>query len=355
MKRIAIVGCGSTGHALAAILSQQGHTVYLTDGPQYRDMLEESRRVGVIRLRGTVSGEGRPALITSNVEEAISQAQLIICCTISNRDEEVARMILPYLTSQPVLISAGNGASLIYHRIFQESGKDILVGETGGNFFPCRLSPDRTATIGLPLSAKKIAAFPPENTLRLLAAFEEVWDFIPAKSILYTAFDGPNLLCHMAGTLLNLSLIENSGGSFHLFQDGISPAVIRVLEALWEEKCRVFRFFGFEPSPSPRKMFEGILDPADPTYQYFREMGGPGTLSHRYITEDAPLLTCFFISVARAAGISVPLFEGMTALLSAAVGTDFYGQGRTLENLGLGHLKGHELREFFCGLEDFKE
>ncbi len=350
MKKIAIVGCGGTGHALAAILSQRGHTVFLTDGPQYREMLEKSRKIGAIRLAGTVSGEGRPECITPDVETALSLAELIIVCTLSTRDEEVAQMICPYVTPEkPILISAGNGASLIFHRIFEQAGKEnILVGETGGNFFPCRLSEDRTATIGLPLSPKKIAAFPPQNTPRLTAAFQEVWDFIPADSILCTAFDGPNLICHMAGTLLNISKIENSGGTFSLFRDGISPGVINLLDALWQEKCRVFQFFGFEPAPSPRKMFEGILDLSNEDYRYFREMDGPGSLDHRYISEDAPCLTCFFVSVARAAGIPVPLFEGMTALMSAITGKDFCREGRTLKNLGLDYLKGEELISYFC-------
>lgn len=350
MKKIAIVGCGGTGHALAAILSRNGHKVYLTDGPQYQTMLEKSREIGRIRLTGTVSGVGRPESITPDIGAALSQAELIIVCTISTRDEEVAQMICPYVTPEkPILISAGNGASLIFHRIFEQAGKhNILVGETGGNFFPCRLSEDRTATIGLPLSPKKIAAFPPKNTPLLTAAFQEIWDFTPADSILCTAFDGPNLICHMAGTLLNISKIENSNGTFSLFQEGISPGVINLLDALWQEKCRVFQFFDFEPSPSPRKMFEGILDPSNDDYRYFREMDGPGSLEHRYITEDAPYLTCFFISIARAAGIPVPLFESMTALMSAVTGTDFYREGRTLENLGLGDVTGRKLISYFC-------
>ena len=351
MKKIAIVGCGSTGHALAALLAQRGHEVRLTDGPAYADMLRESARMGVIKLDGYAQGAGAPAKITPDVADALNGAELVICCTISNRDEEVARMIAPYVDeSKSVLIGAGNCGSLVYRRIFDECGKSgVLLGEVGGNFFPCRLSADRTATIGLPLGPKAIAAFPPRDTPRLAEAFREVWDFTPVQSILFAAFNGPNLITHPAGAVLNAAAIENSGGTFNLFQDGVSPGFIRLVDRIWEEKRAVFEALGFTPAPSPRKMFEGILDERDETYRYFRQMGGPGSLDHRYITEDVPLLICMFISVARALGVDVPLYEGMVNLLSAVAGDDFYARGRTLENLGLGGLSREEVLAYFCG------
>ena len=100
MKRITIVGAGSTGHALAAILSINGHEVYLTDTSAYTDVLEKSARYGTIKIRGTVTGEGTPKCITTNVASALERAELIICCTISNRDEEVAQMLAPFVTPE---------------------------------------------------------------------------------------------------------------------------------------------------------------------------------------------------------------------------------------------------------------
>ncbi len=58
-------------------------------------------------------------------------------------------------------------------------------------------------------------------------------------------------------------------------------------------------------------MLAGVMDVQNEDYRYFRLMDGPGSLEHRYITEDVPYLTCFFVSVAHAAGVKVPLFEGV--------------------------------------------
>ena len=162
MKKIAVVGAGSTGHALAAILASKGHTVYLADSEAYADILQATQRVRTIRVSGTVTLEGTPTAVTTDIGWAITEAELIVCCTVSNRDEEIARTIAPYLTAdKAVLLSAGNGGSIIFHRIFAEAGlADVLVGEVAGNFFPCRLTGVGQTVIGLPLAPKGAAAFP---------------------------------------------------------------------------------------------------------------------------------------------------------------------------------------------------
>ena len=162
MKKIAVVGAGGTGHALAAILASKGHEVFLTDSEAYLPVLKQTAESLTIHFSGTVNGCGTISMATVDTEAALSKADIIVCCTISNRDEEVARRIAPYVNeNRPVLIGTGNGGSLIYHRVFEALGKkNILVAETGGNFFPCRMTAPGQIVIGLPLSPKPVAAFP---------------------------------------------------------------------------------------------------------------------------------------------------------------------------------------------------
>ena len=97
MKKIAVIGAGGTGVALSAILASKGHEVYLTDSLN-QTVVEAAQEAGVLRTKGTKVCEGRPALVTSNIEEAVRCAELIVCCTISNRDEEIARTLAPAVT-----------------------------------------------------------------------------------------------------------------------------------------------------------------------------------------------------------------------------------------------------------------
>lgn len=351
MKKIAVVGAGGTGHALAAILASRGCEVFLTDSEAYLPILEQTAASPTIRFSGTINGCGTVSMATADTEAALSKADVIVCCTISNRDEETARRIAPYVNeSRPVLIGAGNGGSLIYHRVFETLGKkNILVAETGGNFFPCRMTAPGQIVIGLPLSPRQVAAFPPENTENAVNAFLDVWELTPAKCIPAAMFNGPNLISHLGAVLLNVGAIEKSGGHFNLFTDGITPSIINLTDDLWAEKKAVLDVFGVESTPPVRKMFEGILDSDNQSYQYFRMMDGPDTLENRYITEDVPILTSFFVSLAKGLGVRVPLFESMVRLISAAARRDFYAEGRTLENLGLGDLTRDEIITYFCG------
>lgn len=349
MKKIAVIGAGSTGHALAAILASKGHTVYLADTEVYADILQETRNAGIIHVSGAVTLEGTPAVITTDIGRAVTDAELIVCCTVSNRDAEVAHILTPYLTTEKaVLISAGNGASVIYHRIFaQASLSDVVVGEVAGNFFPCRLTGPGQTVIGLPLSPKGAAAFPTKNTRKLIEAFDEVWELTPCRSLFEAMFNGPNLICHGAGIVTNLVAIDRSNGGFNLFTDGLSPAYLDLTDALWEEKRSVYEAMECTVSPPPRGMLAGVWDVANSQYDHFRKMDGPGSLSNRYITEDVPCLLCYFVSIARHLNVPVPLFEGIVSTLSAATKTDFYANGRTLENLGLDNLSREELIRFF--------
>ena len=348
MKKIAVIGAGGTGVALSAILAAKGHEVCLADS-ENSAVLEGVKRAGKVCTKGTSFFEGVPVLVTEDMGEAVRRSELIVCCTISNRDEEIARAIAPWVDeSKAVLVGAGNGASIIYHRVFEECGKgDVLTAETAGNFFPARVTGDGEATTGLPLSGKGVTAFPPSRAEEAVDRFAEVWELTPCASMFEALFNGPNLICHSAGCVLNVSAMSRSGGKFNLFTDGLSEEFLNVTDALWQEKNRVYEAMEAKCSPAPRGMLAGVMDPDNDAYKYFRLMDGPGDITHRYITEDVPNLFCFFLSIARKVGVAVPLFEGIIGLLSAAAGKDFYAEGRTLENLGWADMSKEELIALF--------
>lgn len=335
--------------ALSAILASRGHEVYFADAPCNQHILDDAAQRGALCTKGTITCEGRPALVTTDIGEAVRRSELVVCCTVSNRDEEIARAIAPWLEKRhAVLIGAGNGGSIIYHRILAACGKgDILTAETAGNFFPARITGPGEATVGLPLAPKGVTAFPPTRAAEAARLFCEVWELSPCESMFEALFNGPNLICHSAGCVLNVSAISRSAGGFNLFTDGLSEELLNVTDALWQEKARVYAAMGCTASPAPRNMLAGVMDLGNEEYQDFRRMGGPDSMTHRYITEDVPNLLCFFISFARAVGVKVPLFEGIAGLLSAAAGQDFYAEGRTLENLGWGNLSREELIALF--------
>lgn len=352
MKKIAVVGAGGTGFTVAADLTRRGYEVRLCDSGAYRGTLERAAANGGVYTSGMMgAGFAEISLITADVAMALRDAELVVCCTISNRDEEVAEMIAPFLRGDSVvLISAGEGSSLLYRRVFDRHGlTETVVGETSGNLFSCRLAEDGiTVFTGSVYAPKKAAAFPAGDTAALVAAFAGVYELKPAGSILETAFNCPNLMGHLVLCTLNAGAIETAQDTYYVFRQGICRSTINLIDALWTEKKAVLDRLGIPAGPSPAAHYREFMDPDEHRFDAFKALAGPDKLTNRYITEDTPMLVCFFISVARAVGVPVPLFESLVNIVSAINQTPYYAAGRTLENLGLGALRDDDVAAYFA-------
>jgi opine dehydrogenase len=345
MKKIAVVGGGATGHTVATVFSMWGHEIHLCDSEAYADVLNRTAALDEIKIEGSLGdGAGKINMVTTDVGKALADVELVVCCTIANRDRETAEMIAPYLKKDSVvLLSAGGMGSFIYRKVFDEKGlTGVVVGESCGNLFPCRLvAPDRIR-IGLPLMKKNVAAFPYSDTPKLIEAFEGVYEFGAAGSILECALNGPNLIGHIVLTILNAGAIENATDTYYVFKQGVGRSAMNLADAMFAEKKQVMDALSLPAGVSPSGSYKKYLDPENHDYDNFKNLAGPDSVTNRYITEDTPTLVCLFISVANALGIEVPFFKAMERVASAVNQADYYAEGRTLENLGLGHLKSAE-------------
>lgn len=351
LKKVAVVGAGGTGHTIAADLALRGYDVSLCDSEAYHEILERTAANGGVRTSGMI-GEGFAPLplVTTDLGLALKDAELVICCTIANRDGEVAEMIAPCLRRDSVvLLSAGSAGALVYRRVFDRHGlQETVVGETCGNMFSCRLLEDGvTVFTGSRYTAKKAAAVPAADTPRLIEAFRDVYELLPAENILDTAFNGPNLMGHLVLCTLNAGAIENSEDTYYVFRQGICRSAVNLVDTMWLEKKAVLDRLNIPCTPSPAAKYRRFMDPQEHQFDDFKSLAGPDKLTNRYITEDTPMLVCLFISVARKLDIPVPLFESLVRVVSAINQTDYYAEGRTLENLGLDGLSADEIVEFF--------
>lgn len=350
MKKICVVGGGATGHTVATELACRGYEARLCDNENYAEVLNRTAAIDQMHLEGCLGNQsGHIALVTTDIARAMEGVDLVICCTIANRDKETAEMIAPYLHSgSVVLISSGGLASFIYRKVFDEKGlQDVVVGETCGNLFPCRLVADDTCRIGLPKMKKNVAAFPYSDTPKLLEAFGDIYELGTASCILETALNGPNIIGHIVLTILNAGAIENSREPYYVFQQGVCRSAMNLADAMFVEKKQVMDALGLPAGVSPSGSYRKYLDPNNHDFDVFKTLEGPNEVDNRYITEDTPTLVCLFISVAEALGIDVPFFKAMERVASAVNQADYYAEGRTLKNLGLGHLKGTEILEYF--------
>ncbi len=350
MKNITIFGGGATGYVLSAELGVRGYHVCLCEEAAYKESLSDAQKHMEISIRGpAISGTGKLELVTTDLAKAMEWSDLVIICTISNRDESVARALAPHLKSgHKLLLSAGNFGSFLFRRVFDELGvKGVVVGETCGNIYPARIVGEAQTVVGGVVSSKPAAAWPNCDTDTLIEAFADIYPLHKAPNILYCALDVGNVMSHICPVILNAGAIEKAGGKYYLFQQGITPAVLVVEDALWAEKKRLMDTLGYPASPSLSGFFGPLVDDNNHSMDWFKNLEGPNSLFGRHITEDTPILDCLLISVAEAMDVEVPLFRSFVTIASAMHQTDYYANGRTLKNLNLGHLRGQALIDYF--------
>jgi glycerol-3-phosphate dehydrogenase (NAD(P)+) len=114
MKRIAIIGAGSWGTALAIMAARAGHTVQLWS----------RNRLKSLQIPASVT-------VTSELNTALDQAELVLFAAPSHTARELFTALSPHLEEAAIVVSAAKGIEI-------ETGKRIseIVKEVAGTAYP---------------------------------------------------------------------------------------------------------------------------------------------------------------------------------------------------------------------------
>lgn len=356
MTRIAVLGGGASGHAIAADLTLAGLQVNFYEDPEFRESLKGVSERGGIEVTGAI-GEGFAKVnkITTNIAEALEDAEIILVDVVATRHERIAESCAPYLKDgQIVVISPDNGGSLIFDSVFRRKGvqSDVYISGIAGNYYSCRLIGLAKVLIARPRRKNLIAAFPAKDTHKVITKLKRlqgVHDFTPGKNVLEIALSNSNIIIHLAGSLLNTGAIEQSEGSYYLYRQGLTPSVLSCIRAVERERLLLFRALGYTISVSPSELLEKIAKREEfPEFEMFRGLIGPTSMQHRYITEDAATGQSLMVSLAEMINIPTPVTKALLTLASVINQTDYLREGRTIHKLGLSGLSIDELNRFLA-------
>ena len=349
MKKITVIGGGGSGQTLAADLSQRGYAVSLCEEPDYVDTLKIVSESGGIEISGAIQTGLVPLdSVVADFDKAVAEGDVILIAVIANRHQSLARRIQPLLRGgQSILIGPDNGGSLVFGREFRELGSvsDVLLGGMGGNYYACRLVGPAKVYVGMPRGPKKVAAFPASDTDDLIESLNGLFEFTRGASALEMALSTPNIPNHLAGAILNSSVIESMPGSFNLFRHGLTPSVLRCIDSVAAERNAVLRALGYDEIHSTVLAQVAQLD-QHPELDMFRDLAGPADLQHRYVTEDAEIGMSLLISLGQLTGIDTPVSAGLVSLASAINDTDYFAAGRTVARIGLDGMSIGEINEY---------
>jgi len=346
----AVMGAGNSGFGLAGDLALKGFETRLFELPEFSQSLEAVQELGGIRVRGiTGEGLGKLARITTDPGEALEGADVVMVSIPAFGHRRMAEVIAPHLEEGTiVLVQPGNvGGALEFAHVIDQSGNpnEVTVAEAASFIFACKKDgPDgvwiRGLKRGLPL-----AALPARETERVLETVAPAYpEFAAAENVLDVSLNNINHPVHPPAILLNVAKIEYTGGGWSFFQEGMTPSVCRVMERLDEERLAVCRAYGVRAKPvlewsiefygaqgfGGENLYEALSK--SPIHGAAR---APGSVEHRYFTEDYPYGLLPIASLGKAAGVETPVTSAMVTVGGAVTGHDFWATGRTISTLGL--------------------
>jgi len=340
--KVAIIGAGNSGLAMAAHLSFSGHKIYLWN--RSGENIEELREKKKITSMGVLVGEFPLEMVTNDMAEVLKEAKVVFVTTPATSHGGLARTMAPYLTDEhTVVLNPGRtfGAVDFKDELFKHGNfhtVDLL--ETQTIIYTCRkLSPTSVNIIALKRDVL-ISTFSDLNVEEILRKLpDELNKFYKvAGSMVETSIGNVGMIFHCAPMVLNAGWIE-SGHPFKYYREGITKTVASFIEKMDEERLEVARRLK-HPVMSAKEwlthsygiscstLYECIQN--NPSYE---EIFAPKSLQYRYILEDIPYGLVPLESMGKDLGIPMTHVGLIIDLANVLLETDFRAYGRTAEKL----------------------
>ena len=344
--RIAVLGGGHGSYAAAADLAEQGNEVRLwrRDAAAVAPVLR-SGSIGLKDAKGM--RRVRLALATTDIGAALRGAELVLVPTPATAQADIARAMAPHLErGQVVFCPPGTFGSCVMAKIVRgaSGAPEVTFAETGTLPYLARKHADDEIAITIRAKRLPVGVFPAHRTGEALAVIRRAYPVVhPIEDALSAALMNAGPIIHPPLILMNAGPLEHFG-HWDIHNEGTQPSIRRVTDALDEERIRVREALGYAPYHYPLRdhyttdqwMYGDAHDRLTESGDWRERID---LRTHRYMREDVAFGLAFLVSVARWAGVSAPVADGLLAIASAALGEDLYaGSPRTLEALGLAHL-----------------
>ena len=349
VQTVAILGAGNGGCAAAADLTRRGYDIRLQGRSEER--LRSLRETGGIETSGIQQGFIPLEHLTTNVEEAIEGADLIMLVVPSGAHEHYAHQLAPLLTpDRLVFLNPGHtcGGLHFVNELRRAGYKDeVQTCETVTLTYICRMEGPATVGIYSYVRQLKFAAFPGKDSEMAFSLLRPLYpEIVPASNVLEAALSNMNAVFHPPGMLMNAGWIEDTGGEFLFYRQGITEAVAGVVASVDEERMAIAQALGV-PSRSFLESFHeaglttdealasGSISRACQESEPNKTIKSPPSLDHRYIHEDVGYGLVPMAELGKLVGVATPTIDALVRVAEAATGIPYRQAGLTLEKMGL--------------------
>jgi len=348
--KIAVLGGGNGSFAAAGDFALQGHHVRLwrRDAEAAAAHRGAGSRIVVKDAKGR--HEVQPALVTTDIAEAVRDAELILCPAPAFAQHDIAALLAPHLgDGQVVFLPPATFGSMIFAKAAHDAGNRAAVAFAETGTLPWLARKHGPFEVAITIRAKRlpVGVFPLKDADRALDVISHAFPGViePCGDALSGALMNAGPIIHPPLIVMNAGPIEHFE-RWDIHKEGTQAAIRRVTDALDAERMAVREGFGYGPPHFPlahhyakqgeewmygRGSHDRLTDSGD-----WRER--IVLTEHRYMQEDLRLGLSFLVSAAELAGVATPLAKSFLVLGSAICGEDFMRGGRTLQSLGFGDL-----------------
>jgi opine dehydrogenase len=338
---VAILGAGAIAFGSAALIEAAGHRAAVWS-PSGRGTAALARD-GTLEHAGVVTGTTRPGVISDLAQ--IGGFDVVLIAVPANGHRAVMDRLVPHLASHhTVIVSGALSLSPLYlSKLACARAVRPTIACFGTTVLTARKTGETSVSINVLRARLDVAAIPASHGDRALAVCQALFGdrFDLAASALAIALVNINPVAHAGLVLGNLTRIE-LGEAWPQYRY-LTPAVARLIDALDAERRAVAAAFGL-PVRTVEQHFEHSFDlPDAPLAEqaallHARRGGPPGptTLDTRFVLEDVPFGLAFTATVARIAGVRVPITHACIDILSALWGRPLAADNDLLPALDLG-------------------
>ena len=347
-QRVTVLGGGNTAFSMAANLALAGFEVLLWEHPDFAPAIEPIRESLTIHLDGAgATGAARLAAVTTDPAEALAWSETLVCSVPSYAHGPFLEQILPHLKPGHLLaLLPGNLGALAVASALREAGiEGVIVAESDTAPYVCRKSaPDRAVIWGT-VTGLGIGVEPASQTDEAMPVLRALFPGAVAySSALEAGLSALNPVVHPPGVLMNAGRIERSRGEFWFYEEGVTPAVVNVIEAVDRERLALGAALGLHLTPVAEAFHRAGFGPAGDFWstingsRMLTALRAPGQIETRWLTEDIPFGLATWALLGDQLGVETPVIDALVTLASATLGKDFRSSTRGLQALGLAGL-----------------
>eukprot|EP01130_Rhizamoeba_saxonica_P013259 TRINITY_DN5639_c0_g1_i2.p1 TRINITY_DN5639_c0_g1~~TRINITY_DN5639_c0_g1_i2.p1 ORF type:complete len:367 (+),score=54.97 TRINITY_DN5639_c0_g1_i2:3-1103(+) len=342
----AILCGGNGGQAIAADLSLKGFNTRLYD--MYHEKVDHINKQGGIRLIGTKQGFGVLQLCSSNIQQVIQGADVIMVVAPAHIHKFIAKDCAEFIEDSQIVIlhPGGTFGAFEFMHVLKENGckaQSLIFAELNSLVFVCRAIDHGLVHIYGEKNLLQMGVTPCSQQERVVGLFQEAYPQVYANDLLKVSLNNCNPMMHPAPTLLSTSMIE-SGRDWLYYWDGITPSIGNFVLEMDRERIEIGKCMKIELMPlmdvynQCYNVVGDTLTERVRNVEAYSTIKGHSCLDTRYIREDIPGGLVPYVELGKLFGVNVDHMETIIKLGGLMLKTDFYESGRNFQNIGLSHI-----------------